>query len=700
MRRLYPVLALGHAVPPAEFKKILTDLKKEMIRDRLNPAVLQMEELIKLHQGFSKYAQEVSPLIQRDDLDPMLAALFIIGKYKDHPDLLYFILLDKTVAIETLDDSELEKVSKEYLVLRFLCMLLGNQVEMGKRRQKLLEKVWAQSFEKAYFSLNANEDEKKFMNSFKEQMGMDYFGLYEKGKEFVDVRLKEILDNHGVKNSVDSIEFRIKNPKRSAEKAQQGRHLTDVVGVRIICRSMADAYLVKNTIDYETAPLRDREKDYHVKPKSNGYHNVLHSTYEKLFLKDLELKMEIQYVGSPETNVRNQRGEDTDYLTVYARKLLNTVKKDMDLVFLSRHEKLGAGDLNFKQGFFDIAPGDDIYSLIYQSNKNYDSRQLPKRLSAYLLVGDRPQSLSFEYVPKAGDHIYISNDKPAPNQLARELKVREGKYLHQVRKAAFNENIKNYFELEMDHFDGDLDLEKKSRNFDKKMISFTGSVNFYDLLFWMHQNVKINKESLKMITFRVNDESSMYRVENFSKEIPKNKTISIAKSNKEVPDFESEMGQREDQLILSAKSDPLFYVEHRSQLKFNGAHSPKLQNQVNLIFPSGTTFYDLFFWLKLQEVDHHKLKNSVIEVIENGKNTLERVFNFNNPIPDGAKINIQIGNREIPNFDFIMRELETKLMTQEKKSSIYVLGQTHQNVEQKKKKAIFNKKPPTKKKKK
>lgn len=170
--------------------------------------------------------------------------------------------------------------------------------------------------------------------------GIDYFKLYNLGKSFIEnilipelkdqINIFNILKNQELINfdkDIIDIEFRIKSLDRIVEKQDEKRNLSDLVGIRIICK---DITIAKYLHGFICSFLKPKKHEEIRKPKLSGYGSVLHTDYKNA-LFDL-LDVEIQFVGGLQAHIENQYGKG-DHL-VYSNKVSKDFSLDSDLIYI------------------------------------------------------------------------------------------------------------------------------------------------------------------------------------------------------------------------------------------------------------------------------------------------------------------------------------------------------------------------------
>ena len=122
----------------------------------------------------------------------------------------------------------------------------------------------------------------KFISQYKQLMM-----LYESAIQCVTMRLDTISKEATIREQrspIRSVTSRIKNPHSIYRKLQMRgyplnlgsieEHLNDVVGIRVVCEYIQDAYAIRNTLISEGFIRLVKEKDYIKNPKPNGYRSL------------------------------------------------------------------------------------------------------------------------------------------------------------------------------------------------------------------------------------------------------------------------------------------------------------------------------------------------------------------------------------------------------------------------------------------
>lgn len=401
-----------------------------------------IEEGFSLHQKFREY-RHLSQIINKPDLDNFSKARLLYSRFKNNKELLYIILIDTISGIKYLANESRQKVATSYLTLKFLSMILSREYEMFSKQQILLEKIWVHELQNAYFEINSTPEEKDFLAEFKARTGVNYFDLYDLGKEFIKdsliITLKQKIESGEIaQNSVFMIEYRIKSLDRFFKKKEENRNINDLVAFRIVCDNLQDAYAVKSILDADQLNGKEILPEFTANKRQwieKGYKNAIHSSYQNVLLN--KIPIEIQYIGGKEAHIENQRGEKTDYLTVYAVSVGKDVKLDKDLIYVSCAEKCNFISKKFQGAFYEYSEKKDLYDILFDLLREKGLEDLPKRLSAHIITKDglSSQSISFDkkrYKIKPGEVIVFDSKNVAPSNLQAELKKRKNLILHRA----------------------------------------------------------------------------------------------------------------------------------------------------------------------------------------------------------------------------------------------------------------------------
>ena len=135
-------------------------------------------------------------------------------------------------------------------------------------------------------------------------MDQDFFYKYEYAQKMLETELqvliKEFERKHGYM-PVEHVKFRIKSEESIQRKlASRGyeyttenieKHISDVVGFRIVVSFLSDVYDIVSMISHSTNLLIKKRKDYIKEPKDTGY-----SSYHLIVLVPIYLEGYVEYV--------------------------------------------------------------------------------------------------------------------------------------------------------------------------------------------------------------------------------------------------------------------------------------------------------------------------------------------------------------------------------------------------------------------
>ena len=143
-----------------------------------------------------------------------------------------------------------------------------------------------------------------FFNQERSKKMVEIYAKYEYAKKMLETELqiliKEFERKHGY-TPVEHTKSRIKTEKSiQCKLTKKGyefipenivKHITDVVGVRIVVSFLSDVYDIVSMITHSTNLLIKKRKDYIKEPKDSGY-----SSYHLIVLVPIYLESYVEYI--------------------------------------------------------------------------------------------------------------------------------------------------------------------------------------------------------------------------------------------------------------------------------------------------------------------------------------------------------------------------------------------------------------------
>lgn len=116
----------------------------------------------------------------------------------------------------------------------------------------------------------------------------------------IEILVREFNYNHGY-TPVEHIKTRIKSESSIKKKLEKKgytynaeniiKHVSDVVGIRIVCSFLSDVYDLVYLIEHSTNIIIQKRKDYIAHPKKTGY-----SSYHLIVLVPIHLQEKVEFV--------------------------------------------------------------------------------------------------------------------------------------------------------------------------------------------------------------------------------------------------------------------------------------------------------------------------------------------------------------------------------------------------------------------